>query len=277
MIGPLRAIARLTALAGLTLALLPVHAFTRNAEAQRRIVRLWHRGALRIVGLRLRTRGCPVDQPGALMVANHVSYLDICALGASREVKFVAKAQVGSWPIIGALARRIGTLLIERDGLQSPSQIDAITRILQGGETAVVFPEGTSSLGQGVLPFKSTLFEAAVRAGAIVQPVSLAYAKDKAGQSLAVEDCALHPFVGDQELVPHLWRVLQHPGATADIIYHRPRRAADFASRKTLAQHCQEDCARGLVMARRRTFSWSDAPEAALPQDWANHPALAIF
>ena len=277
MIGILRATVRLTALVGLTLALLPAHALATSPVARRRIVRAWHRGALRIVGLKLRVRGVPAQDRGTLIVANHISYLDICALGASLESKFVAKAAVGAWPIIGPLARRVGTLLVEREGSQCPAQIDAVTRILEDGETAIVFPEGTSSLGKAVLPFKSTLFEAALRADAQVQPVSIAYAKDKAGQSLMVDDCTLHPFVGDQELAPHLWRVLQHPGATADLVFHRPQRASTFTSRKALSQHCQEECSRGLVMARRRTFPWSGAPETVLPQDWTNQPALAIF
>jgi 1-acyl-sn-glycerol-3-phosphate acyltransferase len=277
MIGALRATARLMALAGLTLALLPVHAFARTPIIQRRIVRVWHKGALKIVGLKLRIRGAPPAAAGALIVANHVSYLDICALGASFETKFVAKAAVGTWPLIGPLARRIGTLLVERDGSQCPSQIEAVTRILESGETAVVFPEGTSSLGKVVLPFKSTLFEAAMRAGAQVQPVSIAYAKDKAGQSLAIEDGDLHPFVGDQDMAPHLWRVLRHPGATADIVFHPPQRASDFASRKALTQYCQKECSRGLVMARRRSFPWNNAPRAVLTQDWVNQAALAIF
>ena len=264
MIANFRAVSRLSALVVLTLSLLALYgaSFWSGAGVRRSIVRAWHRGAARIVGIRIRAQGA-IAAPGALLAANHVSYIDVIALGALTDATFVAKASVARWPVIGFLARLVNTLFVERTGSDCLNQIKAIARELNAHRSVVLFPEATSTAGRTVLPFKSTLFEAARSAGfeaarhsgrpIQVQPVTIAYAKGLNGWDLPIDERRIHPWIGEDELVPHLWAMLKHPGALADVIFH-PAVAADaFASRKELADNCGNATARGLMVARRRT------------------------
>jgi 1-acyl-sn-glycerol-3-phosphate acyltransferase len=271
-----RAISRLVALTILTVTLLMLYAVSswRGDASRRRIVRTWHRAAARIVGIHIRARG-PVAPAGALIASNHVSYVDVIALGALTEATFVAKAAVAGWPVIGFLARLVNTLFVDRTGTHCLSQIDAIATTLRGGQSVVLFPEGTSSAGRMVLPFKSTLFEAVHGAGRAitVQPVTIAYAKDIHGWDLPIDERRIHPWVGEDELVPHLWALLQHPGVVADIMFHTPIAANAFASRKELAEHCRDATAHGLIVARRRTA----LPVAENAEEWLTSPVLGLL
>lgn len=277
MIGYARATVRLSALATLTLALLALYAasFWRSDLARRNIVRMWHRAAARIVGIQIRAHG-PVAPAGTLIAANHISYIDILALGALTGATFVAKSSVARWPVIGFLSRLINTVFVDRAGTQSLGQVNAIARMLDRGHAVVMFPEGTSTAGRTVLPFKSTLFEAARRTHAKtpVQPVTVAYAKGRDGADLPIDERRVHPWIGDDELVPHLWALLQHPGVVADVLFHEPVRADAFASRKDLAEHCQAATAHGLVVARRRTALPAVAADA---EDWFKAPLFGLL
>lgn len=264
MIGTLRAVSRLFALTTLTLSLLTLYSasFWRGANARRRIVRTWHVAAARIVGIHIRAHG-QIAAPGALIAANHVSYIDVIALGALTEATFVAKASVARWPVIGFLARLVNTLFVDRSGTHCLGQIKAIAATLNERQSVVLFPEGTSTAGRMVLPFKSTLFAAAQSVGVkairgtqhtiMVQPVTIAYVKNIHGWDLPIDERRIHPWIGDDELVPHLWAMLKHPGVVADVMFHQPVAADSFASRKELAEHCHAATAHGLVVARRRT------------------------
>lgn len=135
------------------------------------------RAALRLLGLRADKVGRPIRHGGA-MVANHVSWLDIFALNAQGPMVFVSKAEVARWPGIGLLARITGTLFIRREARgEAAAQARALTRKLQSGQVLLFFPEGTSTDGQRVLPFKPALFAAlldpALPPGFCLQPVTL--------------------------------------------------------------------------------------------------------
>jgi 1-acyl-sn-glycerol-3-phosphate acyltransferase len=276
VIGYARAGSRLIALAILTLSLLVLYgaSFWRGASARRRIVRAWHTAAARIVGIYIRAQGA-IAAPGALIAANHVSYIDVIALGALSEATFVAKASVARWPVIGFLARLVNTLFVDRSGTQCLGQIKAIAAMLNDRRSVVLFPEGTSTTGRMVLPFKSTLFAAVrdARAPVMVQPVTIAYVKSIHGWDLPIEERRIHPWIGDDELVPHLWAMLKHPGVVADVMFHPPVRADAFASRKELAEHCGRATAHGLVVARRRTA----LPVAANADDWLQSPLFGLL
>jgi len=272
MIGYLRAISRLSALTILTLTLLALYIASswRGDAARRHIVRAWHIAAARIVGIHIRAHG-PIAPEGSLLASNHVSYIDVIALGALTESTFVAKASVAHWPVIGFLARLLNTLFVDRSSVHSLSQIETIAAALRKGLTVVLFPEGTSSTGRTVLPFKSTLFESVrdhdqskIGRPVMVQPVTIAYAKDIRGWDLPIDERRIHPWVGEDELVPHLWAMLKHPGVIADVMFHQPVASDAFASRKALAEHCHGACAHGLIVARRRTA----LPMVQNAKDW---------
>lgn len=159
----------------------------------------WYRGLLSILGVKVRVSGSPCAD-AVLWVSNHVSWLDIVLLGACRPLTFVAKREVGNWPLVGFLAKGTGTLLVRRGDLSSSGLVaDRMTWLLRQGQAVALFPEGTSSTGATVLRFHARLFGPAVRVGARVQPVAIRYYG--AGSEHV-------PFVGEDDFLPHLWRLI---------------------------------------------------------------------
>ncbi|WP_227271545.1 lysophospholipid acyltransferase family protein [Roseobacter weihaiensis] len=191
------------------------------------------RTALRVIGIKLRLRGRFAPEAGAV-VANHSSWLDIFVLNAFKRVYFVSKADVAEWPGIGWLARATGTVFIERTRSKAADQARLFETRLGAGHRLLFFPEGTSSDGTKVLPFKTTLFAAFfaqnLRAQMQVQPVSLRY------HAPEDRDARFYGWWGDMDFGPHLLAVLAAPRqGSVDVAYHPPLAVAAFDSRKTLA------------------------------------------
>ncbi|MEW6299088.1 MAG: lysophospholipid acyltransferase family protein, partial [Thermodesulfobacteriota bacterium] len=191
--------------------------------------RRWARRVAALFGLRVRVRGTPPPAP-CLLVANHLSYLDILVLATQMDIVFVAKAEVARWPVIGFLGRAAGTVFIDRARKRDlPRVIQAMTDALRRGQRVAFFPEGTSSAGALVLPFHSPLFEAAVRAGVPVRYASLTYRTtcDVPPASRAV--C----WWGDMTFARHLYALLQLSGVRATVSFGRD--AVEAGNRKRLA------------------------------------------
>lgn len=161
----------------------------------------WSRFACRVLGIRIRTRG---SMPSSgLLVCNHLSYLDIIVLSSIQPCLFVAKRDVAAWPLFGWLARAAGTVFVDRERrLSSSKAVDVIADAIAGSSVVVIFPEGTSSGGSTVLPFKSALLESAVRLRCPIAVASIDYALDDG--SVADEVC----YWRDMTLVPHLVNLL---------------------------------------------------------------------
>lgn len=195
-----------------------------------------------ILGLALAVEGTPMTGPGAV-VANHVSWLDIFALNARKRVYFVAKSEVSGWPGIGFLARLVGTVFIRRDPREAKAQTEVLAARLGAGHRLLFFPEGSSTDGLRVLPFKSTLFQAlrGLGEGVRVQPVTLIYEAPEG------QDARFYGWWGDMELGAHLGQVL---GAARQgrvrIICHAPLDVAGFPDRKALALACEEAVRAGM-------------------------------
>lgn len=196
---------------------------------------------LAVIGLRLRRRGRPFEGLGA-QVANHTGWLDIWVLNAASEVTFVSKAEVRGWPVLGWMAAISGTIFISRRRGDAAEQRAVLRSRLLGGETLVFFPEGTSTDGRRVLPFKSTLFATFAEpelAAARVQPVTLIY------RAPPGERAEIYGWWGGMTLAPHLLRVLALPRrGSVDVIYHEPAPAA--SDRKALARRCEAAVRAGL-------------------------------
>jgi 1-acyl-sn-glycerol-3-phosphate acyltransferase len=216
--------------------------------------RIWHRGCCAIFGLEIRIHGEPALAGGTLYVANHVSYLDISVLGAVLNVPFVAKREVASWPVIGLIGRLGETMFIDRAAAHTAGQRDALATRLAAGERLILFAEGTSSSGGRVLPFKSALFGALERTSPNrpirVQPVTIAYPRFRGGLTIVYAFRPLYAWYGDMTLLPHIWSALGLPGAEVELRFHAPVLASDFASRKALARHAEQEVANGLAAAR---------------------------
>lgn len=252
--GWLRVLWRGTALGVLTFGclglLLLVRLIERPLFGQRRpvtphITQFVCRNAFRILRIGYRTTGTLMRGPGAV-VANHASWLDIFTLNARKRIYFVSKAEVAAWPGIGWLARATGTVFINRDRREARAQKQIFEDRLQAGHKLLFFPEGTSTDGIRVLPFKSTLFAAffadGLRQEMQVQPVTVVYrAPDGA-------DPRFYGWWGDMAFGPHLLRVLAAPRQGAvEVVYHPPVAVADFADRKALARYCEDAVRAGLA------------------------------
>ena len=214
----------------------------------------WHRGCCAIFGLEIRVHGEPALAGGTLYVANHVSYLDISVLGSVLNVPFVAKSEVAGWPVIGLIGRLGQTLFVDRSSGRASGQRDALATRLRAGGRLILFAEGTSSSGERVLPFKSALFAALVPGDAEhciqMQPVTIAYTRFRGGLTIGHGMRPLYAWYGDMTLLPHIWSALGLPGAEVEVRFHPPVSAADFASRKALARHAEQEVASGLAAAR---------------------------
>lgn len=195
------------------------------------------RNAFRIMGMGFSVKGQQMSHPGAV-VANHSSWLDIFSLNAAKRVYFVSKSEVAKWPGIGALARATGTVFIERDPRKARDQKDVFEGRLKAGHKLLFFPEGTSTDGLRVLPFKSTLFAAFFAEGLKdilwVQPVTVNYTAP------AGEEARFYGWWGEMEFFPHLIKTLAvRKAGSVEVIYHPPLRVAEAESRKSMALVCE--------------------------------------
>ena len=188
-------------LAGIALSALPA---PRQGPARLWPLHWWSRRLGRILGLRLSISGATAEQP-VLLLANHISWLDIICLASACPTYFLAKGDVARWPLFRWLCRRSGTLFIER-GTGAEHACEQIGWRLRGGHRLVIFPEGTSSNGQSVRRFHARLVQAAQRAKVPVQPVMIAYPQ-AVSEGLQQPNPTV-PFVGDDDLLRHLWRLL---------------------------------------------------------------------
>src|SRR6185295_28294 len=135
----------------------------------------WNARLLRLLGIALHSSGTP-RQGATLIVSNHVSWLDILVINAVHPVRFVSKAEVRHWPLLGWLVACAGTLFIERERRRDALRVvHQVAAALRAGEIVALFPEGTTSDGNGVLPFHANLLQAALSAHAPMQPIALRY------------------------------------------------------------------------------------------------------
>lgn len=199
--------------------------------------------ATRSLGLKVRCLGQASTAP-VLFVSNHVSWSDIPVLGGIAPLRFLSKAEVARWPLIGWLAGHAGTLFIQRGGGRAAQSREHIRQTLADGQSVLVFPEGTTSDGRQVLPFHSRLLPAAASAGVAIQPVSIGYLRDGEPDPVA-------PFIDDDAFESHLLRLLRQPAAEVVVIYHEPVAVAADDDMNALAGRLEARVAGGLAAIYR--------------------------
>ena len=194
--------------------------FARLSPAeQAQCVQQWSERMLNLMGIRLTVHGTPPAQGPVLVVCNHVSWLDILTIHAARHVRFVAKAGVRHWPVIGTLSTGAGTLYIERERRRDAVRVvHHMTEALRAGDIIAVFPEGTTSDGHGLLPFHANLLQAAISSGAPVQPAALRFADAASGQNSDAPR-----YVDDDNLLASLWNTLKAPPLLAIVHFGEPQ------------------------------------------------------
>jgi len=227
------------AMAGLWL-LLPRGWAMRRAMA----VMIW-RMLLRGLGVKVEVHGAPLPVAGTLFVANHISWADIPVLGRVLDAAFVAKGDIAGWPIIGKLTAAYGCLFVEREARgRAADQAAALAKHLEAERGIILFPEGTTGLGDGVLPFRSSLFAlipGVAEGTARVQPVAIRYRRLD-GSALSADEQRAVAWIGDDELLPNALGLIRMGGILAQVWFEEPVLGGD---RKALARGCE-----GAVLAR---------------------------
>jgi 1-acyl-sn-glycerol-3-phosphate acyltransferase len=228
--------------------------FSHASEADKTArIRAWSLKTLRLAGMRLVVHGDEhrLDRC-ALVVGNHISWIDIYVINAWRPTPFVSKAEVRNWPIVGWLAHRLGTVFVHRekrkDALRTMHEMAAR---LQAGEVMCMFPEGTTSDGLSLLPFHANLFQAAVSAGCPVQPICLLYEDAQGRQTTAPA------YIGDMSLGESLDALLRGGPVTAHLFVGEP--LAPATDRRVLAAQAREAVAASLLQMQAKWASPVDS------------------
>ncbi|MFL6624862.1 MAG: lysophospholipid acyltransferase family protein [Vitreoscilla sp.] len=205
-----------------------------DAAGWHRIMQRWAVKLLRCLGVTVRVTGEP--QPGAvLMVANHVSWLDIPALHASSpRTRFVSKSAVAHWPLLGRLARAGGTLFIERERKRDALRVvHEVAAALKNQDAVAVFPEGTTGPGHEVLPFHANLLQAAITTATTIQPIVLRYSEPGLPVSVAAQ------YIDDTTLVESVMKVCRARGVVVDVRFLAPEPAGEL-DRRVLGERLHE-------------------------------------
>ena len=220
--------------------------FVGLKHAGQYVVKFTCRWTLFIIGIRLDKIGTPMQHAGAV-VANHSSWLDIFVLNAAQKVYFVSKAEVASWPVIGAIAKGVGTVFIRRVRTDAGIQKNVFLERISAGDKLLFFPEGTSTDGRRVLPFKSSLFAAFFEKDLAkltwIQPVTVNYVAPP------MKRRNWYGWWGDMAFFDIIAMVLSTwKQGYVELIFHPPLNVEDFNSRKELALAAETSVLQGLCL-----------------------------
>lgn len=227
-------------LVGLFLALLIGLDFSRRLSGEK-LAHWWQGVLLDVMNVRLVVHGEPL-KGSRFTVANHVSWLDIIVIGACEPTRFLAKSEIEHWPVAGWLAKACGTFYIRRGKGGARPLLEKLVPHLRAGGSIVVFPEGTTSDGEQVLPFHPRLFAAASEANCPVQPIAIRYGRATDGSNIA-------PFIGDDDLFSHILRLLKEPELLAEVIYCPPVHPQQ-SLRDPLSEHARQSIVEALQPTR---------------------------
>ncbi len=212
----------------------------------------YHKFVIRLISLKVIKYGKCTSEKPLLIVSNHISWLDILVISSSLKVSFIAKREVKDWPFFGLLAKLQRTVFIERSIKDLIAQKKIMASRLLVGDNLLLFPEGTSSDGKKVLPFKSSLFSLAELNQAdyqiTIQPITIAYTGVN-GLPAGLSERPLFAWFGEMSLISHILNLLLAGPAESVIIFHEPQTIGTFNSRKELSEHCEEVISNGLSKA----------------------------
>lgn len=204
-------------LVAIQMTILPFH----KGKMAYTVPRFWHKGICFFLGLKTEIRGTPVHDSQLIYISNHLSYLDIPAIGSYLKASFIAKEDIAHWPVIGFLSKVQQTAFISRSSTKAKKVANALDEMVRQGKSLILFPEGTSSTGLSVLPFKSSLFSLAQpkdMAPIAIQPFILELV-DVNGQVITPETRDYYAWYGDMDFAPHIWVFLKNRGATVRMTF----------------------------------------------------------
>ncbi len=225
-------------------------------QQRQRVTVLWFRSLLWALNVHLETDGDPVAG-GSLQVANHISWLDIIVLGATGSTRFVAKAEIARWPLVGSLAKAGDTVFLPRGSHQSGWAAEVVGQRLAKGQSVVVFPEATTTDGTRTRHFYARFFAASISSGRPVQPIALQY-RVPGGEYMAV------PYIDDMSFGQSLRALLQQPRIEARVS-HQAAIAPEVQDRKSLARAARDSIVIGLAQHNKQ--SHNSLVDQASPSD----------
>jgi 1-acyl-sn-glycerol-3-phosphate acyltransferase len=233
---------------------------------------------VRVVGeLASKTSGRPV-----IFISNHSSWVDVPVVGAVVPGSFVAKGDIAGWPVVRTIARLGRTVFVSRQRGSTARERDAMQAVLARGDNLILFPEGTSSDGSRVLPFRSSFFALAEGDATgdpnrrpLIQPVSVVYDRLN-GLPAGRSSRPVFAWYGDMDIASHFWRMTQHLDMRVTVLLHAPLDPATFPDRKSLSQAVWRTVADGASMLRQNRPARPLSVEPAAPGDLAEQaPAFA--
>lgn len=221
------------------------------------VIRGWSRGLLLILNVRLNVAMPPIQLPmRGMLVGNHSSWIDIFVANAVQPVRFVAKSDIRKWPLIGTLVTSVGTLYVERGNRHAISATNQeVSRAAQNGDLVGLYPEGTTTDGTYLLPFKSNLFQPAIDNAMLIYPLGVTYTQNGAYTSRA-------SYEGDTSLLTSFWWLASSGGIVANVLFAPMIPAAQFTSRQLLAHAVQNAVAQVTGQAVEHTDALSKVLDA---------------
>ena len=213
--------------------------FPRLSKQQRGMrVQRWAREMLKRLGIKMEIVGSPVREGPLLLVSNHISWVDIVALHAVGHCRFVSKADVERWPLLGTMASGAGTLYVKRESRRDAIRVvHEMAQALRDGDILAVFPEGTTGDGRSVLPFHSSLIQAAIAAEVPVQAVAL-----KIVDAQSRRPSPAVTYMGDESLWGSIWRTLRAKDLCVVVAFGAPQ-FNDGRDRRAWAHDLRRDIA----------------------------------
>jgi lyso-ornithine lipid O-acyltransferase len=254
-------------------------------RAKVRFARLYWAMVARLIGIEVRVIGATARREAGrpvIYVSNHSSWIDIPVVGGVLDGCFVAKGDVAGWPVIGTIARLGRTVFVSRTRTSTGRERDAMRAVLKAGDNLILFPEGTSSDGSRVLPFRTSFFAIAESSSIqdlaelpLIQPVSVVYDR-LSGLPAGRASRPIFAWYGDMDIASHFCRLTQHIGLRATVLLHTPLDPARFTDRKVLSQAVWQIVADGASTLRQNRPAYPlDLPEQPPSEVSAAHPAFA--
>jgi len=209
--------------------------------------RYFHIGFLKVLNIKVNLIGNIRKEKPGLLVSNHASWIDISILSSLTNISFIAKSEVSKWPLFGFLARLQDTIFVERRAMKAAKQKVEINNVLLKGKRLVLFPEGTSSDGNRVLKFKSSLFSVAEnKQNYLIQAVTICY-KGVNGLPMSRSERPFIAWWGNMGLINHLWNILKLNNVDILVIAHQP--LENVFDRKTISKLAWMQVSHGMGLA----------------------------
>ena len=219
--------------------------------------RLFHAVCTRIMGIKVIVEGEIAQGRNVVFIGNHISYLDIPVIGGVIKGSFVAKKEVESWPFFGIMGTMGRTVYMSRAPIDAPESTRLMSERLDEPSPLILFPEGTSSNGKQILPFKSSGFEIFLNRNLVLQPFTLSLLEINGEKVTTDAQRDLYAWYGDMTLMPHLWAIAKGKGAVLKLKFQKPLLSSSYKNRKLLCAAVYDGVVKGLDLSASEPYGHS--------------------